>query len=74
VKRNNQIAAEMIDDLKNSTIEWVGGACDAGINSQSIYYFDKEIEMYRRILLKVTGDDYMFNTIYSAIKIVKCLL
>lgn len=56
-KKNNIITEEMIADLLLSPIEDYGDiACDAGSFTNSLYVYDAEMGIYKRILLSMDGD------------------
>ncbi len=72
-KKTNIITEEMIADLLQSPIEDYGHiACDAGAFTNSLYVYDAEMGIYKRILLSMDGDIkkvnqsiYMHNIIRS---------
>lgn len=56
-KKTNVITEEMIVDLLQSPIEDHGDiACDAGSFTNSLYVYDAEMDIYKRILLSMNGD------------------
>lgn len=56
-KKTNIITEEIIADLLKSSIEDYGQiACDAGCFSNSLYVYDAEMDIYKRILLSMDGD------------------
>lgn len=56
-KKTNIITKEMIADLLQSPIEDHGDiACDAGSFTNSLYVYDTEMGIYKRILLSMDGD------------------
>lgn len=67
-RRTTPITQTMIDDLSTSTIvEGYGHCCtDSGLLSHSLFVYDSEIDLYRRILLNSYGAMEMVNqSIYT---------
>ncbi|CAH0186147.1 MULTISPECIES: hypothetical protein [unclassified Pedobacter] len=66
-KKTNIITEEMIADLLQSPIEdHEDIACDAGSFTNSLYVYDAEIDIYKRILLSMDGDIKKINqSIYT---------
>jgi len=66
-KKTNIITEEIIRDLLQSPIEDHGDiACDAGSFTNSLYVYDAEMDIYKRILLSMDGDFKRVNqSIYT---------
>lgn len=66
-KKTNIITGEIITDLLKSSIEDYGQiACDAGSFTNSLYVYDAEMNIYKRILLSMAGDIKRVNeSIYT---------
>jgi len=66
-KKTNIITEEMIADLLQSPIEDHGDiACDAGSFTNSLYVYDADMDIYKRILLSMDGDIKKVNqSIYT---------
>lgn len=61
-RKSNPITQAMIDDLLTSPIDDRGEVqCDAGSTSNSLFVYDPEIDLYRRILLSNDGDYEVVN-------------
>jgi|GEM_PF-6878102 len=61
-KKTNIITEEMITDLLQSPIEDHGDiACDAGSFTNSLYVYDAEMDIYKRVLLSMDGDIKKIN-------------
>jgi len=75
MRRTTPITQAMIDDLLTSTIvEGYGHCCtDSGILSHSLFVYDSEIDLYRRILLNSYGAMEMVNQSIYTNKIIRDL-
>ncbi|WP_448104610.1 hypothetical protein [Pedobacter panaciterrae] len=62
LRKTNPITQALIYDLLTSTIEDRGQVqCDSGNTSNSLFVYDSEIDLYRRILLTCDGDNELVN-------------
>ncbi|MBB6236910.1 hypothetical protein HDC90_001527 [Pedobacter sp. AK013] len=72
-KKTNIITEEMIADLLQSPIKDHGDiTCDAGSFTNSLYVYDAEMGIYKRILLSMDGDIKKSNQSIYTHNIVKC--
>jgi hypothetical protein len=47
---------EVFADLAKSEIDEFGAGCDMGVKSFAVLIFDKTVDLYKRIILKTSGD------------------